>query len=627
MDPRLLRHYNLELQHLREMGAEFAQEFPKIAARLGMEGSEVADPYVERLLEGSAFLAARVQLKLDAEFPRFTQRLLEMVYPHYLAPTPAMLIAQFVPAPGEASLAQGLCLPKGTAFRSSRTLADSIACEFRTADEVQLWPLSITKARYFSVAPDLPISKLPLQGRLKGGVRMSLQTTSAALGFKHLALERLRIHLGGAHEVSHKLYELIGSSLLGVLVCSPAGADGLSWHEFISPRNLELTGFDDEQALLPVKHRGFGGYRLIQEYFSLPEKFLFFDIGGLRPALAKHSGQELEIVLLFGQGDPLLESVVDSNNFLLHCSPAINLFPKHLDRIHVSDGAHECHLVPDRTHPLDYEIYEITRVIGHSAGARVEQEFLPFYADYHSDRAGAQAYFSTRREPRLPSEKQKRNGSRTGYVGSEVFISLVDACEAPYRGDLRQISPQALCTNRDLPILMPSGSAKTDFALDSAAPVEAVRIIKGPSRPYSMLAEGSLAWRLISQLSLNYLSLLDGCEQDGAGALREMLELYAATGDSGLKRQIDGLKSVAALPVVRRMPMPGPICFGRGLEIVVEVDEMAFEGGGAFLFGNVLNHFFARHASLNSFTQTTLRSLTRGPIMKWEPRCGIKPIF
>ncbi|MDB5815040.1 MAG: vasA [Rhodocyclales bacterium] len=627
MDPRLLRYYNLELQHLREMGAEFARQFPKVAARLGMDGIEVADPYVERLLEGAGFLAARVQLKLDAEFPRFTQRLLEMLHPHYLAPTPSMLIAQFNPILGETNLAKGFTLPRGAPLRSDLGRAagsDGAACEFRTAHEIQLWPLELTQARYFSFAADLPLSKLPLRGRVKGGLRFTLRTTGG-LTFNQLSLDRLPLHLGGAQDIAYKLCELIGASTLGALVV-PAGTATPAWQHFIPPEKVQLTGFDDEQALLPIKSRGFGGYRLLQEYFSFPERFMFFEVSDLAPALA-HAVTEVEVVILFGQGDAMLESVVDAGNLLLHCTPAINLFHKRADRIHVNDSSHEFHVVPDRTSPLDYEIYELTEVSGHAAGARDEQRFLPFYADYHSDLGHDNAYYTTRREPRLYSEKQKRTGPRTGYIGSEVFLSLVDPREAPYRTDLRQLSIQSLCTNRDLPILMPLGGGKTDFTLDIAAPVESIRSVRGPSRPYSMLAEGSVAWRLISHLSLNYLSLLDTNREEGASALREMLALYATTGDSGLKRQVDGMKSVSVAPVVARLPFPGPICFGRGLQVTLEVDELAFEGGGAFLFGCVMEHFFARHASINSFTQTELRSLTRGQIMRWGPRCGQRPII
>src|SRR4051812_27304749 len=178
MDPRLLRHYNVELQHLREMGAEFAQQFPKIAARLGMNGLEVADPYVERLLEGVAFLAARVQLKLDAEFPRFTQALLEMVYPHYLAPTPSMMIAQLKPDTNDPNLASGSTVARGSTLTGLMGADDSTACDFRTAHDVTLWPIEIVSASYFSFAPDLPLNTLPIAQRIKGGLRIRLKTTA-----------------------------------------------------------------------------------------------------------------------------------------------------------------------------------------------------------------------------------------------------------------------------------------------------------------------------------------------------------------------------------------------------------------------------------------------------------------
>lgn len=623
MDPRLLRYYNQELQHLREMGAEFAARFPKIAARLGMESIEVTDPYVERLLEGAGFLAARVQLRLDAEFPRFTQRLLEMVYPHYLAPTPSMLIAQFNPRPGEANLARGFTLAAGSSFRHNVAQNDAVACEFRTAHALTLWPIEVTQARYFTFAADIPLARLPLGGRVKGGVRIRLRATSG-LKFDAIGLDCLQIHLSGAREAANKLYELIGAYCLGCVVMPLTGkAEGE--FQFLPARQVQTMGFGDDQALLPTRLRGFGGYRLIQEYFSFPERFMFFEVGGLRGKLA-YAVEEVELVLLFGQGDAVLESVVDAGNFRLHCTPAINLFPRRMDRIHVTDSTHEYHVVPDRTHPMDFEIYELSEVTGHFSGSRNEQRFLPFYADFHSDMSEDAGYFSCRREPRLLSEKQKHYGPRTGYVGSEVFLSLVDPNEAPYRADLRQIAMQALCSNRDLPVLMSVGSGTTDFTLDVSAPVESIRCVRGPSRPYSSLADGANAWRLINHLSLNYLSLLDTSPQEGASALREMLVLYAATADAGMSRQMEGVKSVSVESVVARLPLPGPLCFGRGLNVRLELDESAFEGSGAFLFGSVMERFFARHASINSFTRTALWSMSRGQIMRWEPRCGLRPI-
>jgi type VI secretion system protein ImpG len=624
MDPRLLRYYNQELQHLREVGAEFSQQFPKIAARLGMEGLEVTDPYVERLLEGVAFMAARVQLKIDAEFPRFTQRLLEIVYPNYLAPMPAMLVAQLEPQLDDANLAKGFTVPRGSALLGQTGRGDKTSCEFRTAHDVTLWPLELTGAEYFSFAPDLPLGALGAGQRVKGGVRLRLRSTGG-LPFNKLNLDRLRIFMSGSDEAAYKLHELChGACIGGIVRPMPQPA---TWHQLLTPENVKPAGYSDEDALLPVTLRSFQGYRLLQEYFAFPQRFLFVDIEGLAPAVRRHSGNELEIALLFERGESSLESVVDAANFALFCTPAINLFPKRADRIHLTDSANLHHLVPDRTRPMDFEVFDVTSVTGYGVGSDNEQTFYPFYSAFHTEDGRRPAYYMVHREPRLLSESQKRTGIRTSYVGTEVFLSLVDSREAPYDSDLRQLAVTALCTNRDLPLQMPLHVGKTDFTLANAAPLQAIRCIRGPSKPLAPLGEGPLAWRFISHLSLNYLSLLDSSESDGAAALREMLSLYAASGDAAMKKQIDGVRSVRTRRSVRRLPYAGALAYGRGIELEVEVDELAFQGGSAFLFGSVMERFFARHVAINSFTETALRSLARGPIMRWVPRCGERPIL
>ena len=623
MDPRLLTHYERELDHLRETAVEFAKLFPKVADRLGMNGVEVTDPYVERLLEGFAFMAARVQLKIDAEFPRFTQRLLEIVYPNYLAPIPSMLVAQVEPMLDNANLARGYTLPRGSAL-INHVRGDATGCDFRTAHDVRLWPLQLTGAQYFSFAPDLPLANLRFGQRVRGGVRLKLRAT-AALKFEQLDLESLRFFLTGTGQTPYKLHELCLGACIGGLV-RPIGGAG-TWYEVLGPDCVSAVGFADDEALLPVTLRGFQGYRLLQEYFAFPERYLFIDIGKLRPAVQRHAGQELEIVLLFERGDPELESLVDASSFALYCTPAINLFAKRVDRVHVTDNTYNYHVVPDRARPMDYEVFEVRSVTGYGAGNEGEQPFFPLYAAFHEEGPEHRAYFTVQREPRLLSESQRRTGLRTAYVGSEVFISIVDPHEAPYRSDLRQLAITTLCTNRDLPLQMPVSTGKTDFALDSVAPVLAVRRVRGPSHPKSPLGEGARAWTFVSHLSLNYLSLLDTDERQGAEALRKMLELYALSADAGLKKQIEGVRSVRTRPSVHRLPLAGPLAYGRGVEIGLEVDELAFQGGSAFLFGAVMDRFFAKHVSINSFTETVLRSTARGEIMRWVPRCGARPIL
>jgi len=630
VDPRLLQYYNLELQHLREMGAEFAQQFPKVAARLGMNGLEVTDPYVERLLEGVGFLAARVHLKLDAEFPRFTQALLETVYPHYLAPTPSMLVAQCAPDPNDPNLATGFTVPRGTTMQGVMAGDDATGCEFRMAQDVSLWPVEIVSASYFSFAPDLPLNTLPIAQRIRGGLRIRLRTT-AGLKFAQTSIDRLSFYLAGRHDVANQLYELCLATSLGVLAVASKGAS--RWHEFLPAGSLRPVGFADSDALLPVTLRSFQGYRLVQEYFSFPQRFRFFELTGLAPIVKRVDSNELELVILLGRGDPTLESIVDASNFALFCTPAINLFPKRADRIQVSDSAYEYHVVADRTRPLDFEIYEVTDVVGHAVGAESEQQFLPLYSTYSTDEEHKEsAYFTTRREPRLVSSTQKRRGTRSSYIGSEVFLALVDSAQAPFSGDLRQLSIQTLCTNRDLVLQMPLGLGKSDFSLEIAAPIASIRVISGPSRPYAPLADGAVAWRAISHLSVNYLSLVNSTSREGAAALRDLLELYAAGTDASARKQIDGIRSVQVSPVVRRLPQPSrsqagnsTLAFGRGLEITVEVDELAFEGGSAHLLGSVLDHFFSRYVSINSFTETVLRSQGRGEINRWGPQWGVRP--
>jgi len=634
MDPRILRYYEQELAHLREMGAEFAREHPKVASRLALEGLEVADPYVERLLEGVAFLAARVQVKLDAEFPRLTQRLLEIIYPNFLAPMPAMLVARFEADLNDPSLQRGVVVKRGStllkpaaaiaATGSERTAAAANApIRFRTAGDLTLWPVEGVEAAYFSYQPDLPITSLPVGPQVRSGIRLKLRAT-AGLDFSQIAMDTLRLHLTGNDETAFRLHELMLGAPLGVAI-APAVRP---WPtpQWLPASSLAAVGFGDDEALLPVTPRVFQGFRLLQEYFALPQRFLFVDVKGLRPALARLKATDIEVVLLFARADPRLENVVDGANFATHCIPAINLFSRRADRIHVTEGTHEYHVVPDRVHPMDYEVYEVRGVTGYSAGTAEETHFLPFYATYHHEPRAHPAYFSVQREPRVLSEKQRRVGTRSSYIGSEVFVSLVDAAQAPFAGSLRQLSVETLCTNRDLPLRMPLGDSGTHFLLDQAVPVKAVRVLKGPSRPFSPVWERGAEWKLVNSLAANYLTLLDTDDRQGAASLRALLDLYAATADAGTRRQIEGVRSVAVEPIVRRLPAPGPITFGRGLRVSVEVDELAFQGASAFLFGSVLERVFGRHVSINAFTETVLRSPTRGEIKRWMPRWGDRAI-
>jgi len=625
MDPRLLEYYDRELQYMREMGGEFARDFPKIAGRLGLDAFECADPYVERLLEGFAFLAARVQLKVDAEFPRFTQHLLEMVYPHYLPPTPSMAVVQVMPDLNESALAAGFTIPHGSQLRSGIVEGEQTACEYRTSHDVTLWPLEMIEAQYLGGPGEVAGLGIPKKQGVKAGLRLRLRCT-AGLQFAKLPLERLPLFLRGG-ETAVKLYEQFTANLLEIVV-QPASRP-FKWKAGSLPgTSVRRMGFEDDQAMLPWTMRSFQGYRLLHEYFSFPERFLFVELTRLQSALGGCEDDSLDLVFLFDRSDPELVDVVDVSHVNLFCTPAINLFPKRCDRIHLSHRATELHIVPDRTRAMDFEVHSVTKVLGFGDRADPEVEFLPFYKvlDRHVQHM-AEAFYTLYRDYRRLSARQL-SGSRSTYTGSETFISLVDAMEAPWSGSLKQLGVETLCTNRHLPLRMPVGAYSSDFTLQSGGPYDSVRCVAGPTPPRASNALKDVAWQLISHLALNYLSLADNDEELGAAALRQILSLYGDNSDPVMRKQVGGVQSISARPVVRRIEFPKaanapiPVTFGRGIEMTVLLDEAAFRGSGAFLLGSVLEQFFRKYVSINSFTETVITTPGRGEIMRWPVKIG-----
>lgn len=456
MNPRLVEYYNRELAYLRELGAEFAAAFPKVAGRLALRDLDVADPYVERLLEGFSFLTARVQMKMDAEFPRLSQRILEMVCPHYLAPTPAMVVVQMSPSDTEGNVADGYCLPAGSMLRSRKTHDDQVPCDFRTGHDVTLWPIALSRTVLGGPPLDLPLSRFGLQHEPAGHLRLEIETQGAT-DFAQLPMDRLDMYIHASDAVASHLQELLHESLLGIVVHD--AQDPTRVHGYLSAHALRAEGYEQSQSLLPYSHRAFQGHRLLHEYFAFPPRFRFFSIQGLASSLQVIPGRRLAMTLLLRKAAPDLEPVVDRQNFLLHCTPAINLFERMADRIHVSAGVNEYHVVMERTRPRDFEVYNVLSVTGHQEGQVNDREFVPLYASVHGIRSDDQAYFAVRREPRLFSEHAVRFGPRTQYLGSEVFLSLVDQRAAPFSDDLKQLSVRTLCTNRDLPLLMPINQA------------------------------------------------------------------------------------------------------------------------------------------------------------------------
>jgi type VI secretion system protein ImpG len=634
MDRRFIQHYEAELTHLRQVAGEFSRSYPEIAPRLDLSRDGLCDdPHVERLLEGFAFLTARIQLRLEAEFPRFTQGLLETIYPHYLTPMPATAIVHFEPKLNDPkSLLAGYAIPRGTPLRAFTGDADHKPCTFTTAHPVTLWPLQLVRADY--LAGDLTSLGVRASDNATAVLRLRLQLPPNCT-FAQLPLDRLTFYIKelGRIPVAEPLYEDIFTRQNGLVIQTvqkpaqrlatlPAGC-------------IRSVGFQDNEALLPVDARVFQGYRLLREYFACPQRFLFVELNGLNPGLRQCKEREVDLLILLKRREnpaadrsSQLEDHVDASHFSLFSTPAINLFPvDEMDRIPLDNKFSEFRVIPDRIHPLDFEVFQVQSVTGYGMRSEEVQQFKPFYFAPNL-RAESGAFFTTHRVIRPLTADEIQTGAESSYVGSEVYLSLVDAQCAPFSSDMSQLGVSALCSNRHLPLQIPWGKGNTDFQIGEL-PCSTVRCIGELTAPVPAAPEGELTWRIISHLALNYFSLTGqdpGNAPVDAAALRELLKVYADMGSgSDLAkplRRISGLRTIQTSAVTRRLPEPGPITFGRGLKVTLEFDEEPFAGLGVFLIGAVLERFLARAASINSFVETAIRTKQRQEIMLWPARMG-----
>lgn len=629
MNRSFLELYNEELRHIREHAAEFAKEYPKIAGRLALDKDArdaCPDPFVERLLEGFAYMAARVQLKLEAEFPRFTQGILETVYPDYMAPWPSAAIVRFEPQWNDKSLLAGTWVPRGTALKSLRVKDEATVCTFTTAHPLQLLPFKIPDGRqgaeyHTRTLGQLNLSNHCADARAALRIRLQLQGPDDQV-INQVECDRLVFYVHGEDQLPSTILEQIFAHGLGVLICA-AGDTRHRTSTWLPKSALEEIGFAEDEAMLPFSPRSFQGHRILREHFLLPQRNHFFAVRGARAALAKLSGREVDMIIPFAERQDSLVDFIAGQLFLLNCSPAVNLFKKRTDRIPVGPGFTEYQVIADRLHTVDYEIHSILEVTGFGRTSSEQQPFHPFYLQPALD-SGNAGFYSINRLPRMLSENERKFGAKSTYAGSEVFLTLVDPDGTPFSPKLEQLGVVALCTNRHIPLTMPRGLADTDFRSEEHLPVTSIRCVSGPTAPRPSFAEGRHAWRAISHLSLNYLSLVEK-GPEGAEALRELLRLYTL-GQPKNQTPIEGIVGIQSRPALARSPGGGPVVFVRGLDIDITLDEDRFTGSGVFTLASVLEQFFARHVSLNCFTRLKLKTLQRKDVMTWKPRVGRIPI-
>jgi type VI secretion system protein ImpG len=597
----LVTYYNRELVHIRRAAAEFATSNPKIAGRLRISPDTIEDPHVERLIEAFAFLTARTRQKLDDEFPEITDAMLEVLYPHYLAPIPSMAIAQFQPQP---DLDKGYAIPIGTEIETEAVEGER--CRFRTTYPVTLWPVRLASAALAGRPLVAPVN--PAAADAVACLRLSLTALGPDANFAKLNPGSLRFFVRGQPQQTYPLYELILNDTIAVAL-----ADGAADPNPVlcGPDCLRPVGFGRDEGMLPYSDRSFQGYRLLTEFFAFPEKFLFFDLvppQGCRPA---RDGKQLDVFLYLRRSVPELERSISAENFALGCAPAVNLFRQRAEPIPLDLALGEHRVVPDARRPRGMEVYRVERVRASNADGE-QRDYLPFYSVEHGGRDEAYAAYW------LPVRRQAPDGN----PGSELFLSLVDLGLNPAQPAGWVLSVETTCLNRNIPERLPFGGGRPSLRLvDGAPPVQSVHFITPPTATLRPEFGSGGRWRLLSHLSLNHLSLAD--TQDGAAALKEILSLYDFRDSAETRAMIQGITRVRAERSTARVPGGGIGAFCRGVDIALEFDEARFAGAGLYLLASVLERFLGLYCSINSFVRLSASVKGRpGLLRKWPPRAG-----
>ncbi|HYH44770.1 MAG TPA: type VI secretion system baseplate subunit TssF, partial [Thermoanaerobaculia bacterium] len=498
LDDGLLRYYLDELAYLRHAGQDFATTYPKVAARLELQPGECPDPHVERLIESFAFLTARIQSDLDADFPEVAKELLDVLYPHYLRPIPSLAVARFDVDPERGKLTSGYEIPRETPLfvHAER----GAVCRLRTCYPVTLWPVEIAEAELES--PDRYDFTSGMSD-VTAVLRLRLRSQTEA--FESLGVDRLRFHLTGDPVLVGRLYELLLVDLRGVVIV-PGTPGGTVAPFHLPPSAVQPVGFAEDEALLPYPRTSHPGYRLLQEYFAFPEKFHFVDLEGLA---GRARGAVTDVLFLLRRRPGRLP--VRPDTFALGCTPVVNLFPKTSEPVRVDHRQIEYRLVADMRREATTEVHSIVSVSGSSNLSDRAREYAPFYSFTHAmQRSSQKAFWHARRVP-----------AQGGKTGTEILLSFRDLDFKPALPPDETVFAHVLCTNRGLASELP---AEKPLLTDEALPVRRIVCVRKPTRPLMPPLAGQALWRLVSHLSLNYLSLEGG----GAGlrALHEILGLY-----------------------------------------------------------------------------------------------------
>jgi type VI secretion system protein ImpG len=610
----LLRYYEEELGLFGQFAREFRARYPKPASELHLAGETYDDPGVARLIQSVALMSARIRKRLDDDYPKLTESLLESLYPHYLRPMPSHTIVQ-VGGRGEGELPDAtVLLPRGTTLRSSAR-HDSV-CLFRTVYDVLLAPLRVAQLGF------APLAKAPRSLRLPRGAASAIAIridTPGQRSLTGLLPPRLRLFVDGDASTRAALIDAL--FLHGV--CAFVQADGEAAWLPLPSLPLALAGLAEDDAMIPFPARSHPALRLLSEYFCYPDKFHFIDLdtAAVRELLPPRcTGFTLHVVLsgLPGDADAArLLGGIGAANLLTSCTPVINLFPKAGVPLQLSHTSADYPLLADGIHAADYEIHSVdaVRLVREGAGKGSVTPFAPLYAASGGEQppGGGKHYWITRRDHAVAAVSP----------GHEMRIALVDGDFSTADTGGATLSTLLTCTNRDLPSQLPYGDPQGDLRTDELSAVAPIRMLRKPSPSYRFGTAKGAHWRLISHLSLNHASLT----MAGLDDFRKMLALYDLPRSPAAQRLIAGIRGletgavrawIKAAPISTLMP---------GIGIRMSVDEEAFAGSSLFVFAQVLDHYFALNGQLNCFTRLqVVSSLSGQEILACAPRHSSQPL-
>lgn len=613
MRDELLYFYERELTFLRRTGAEFAKRYPKVASRLLLEPTKCDDPHVERLLEGFAFLAARVHLKIEDDFPEISEALLNVVYPNYTRPIPSMSLVEFQLDPEQGKLTTGYSIPRGSMLYSRPVAGE--ACKFRTCYDTTLWPVKLVSARF---TPPHNLSP-PVRGTdVFAALELELEC-APDVDFGQLEIDHLRLHLRAESNLASMLYEVLCNNCREVLL-RDARPGGRPEPISLPGSAIAPVGFGEDEGMLPWVRRSFVGYRVLQEYFTFPDKFYFLDLTGLDVLRTAKYGPRLKVVCLLSQfalpdRRAVMEAGVNTDTIRLGATPIVNLFPQTSEPVLLTQRRHDYLIVPDARRRETTGIFSVDEVVAVTPGQSEALHFEPLYSYRHTldDGEARQFWYATRRPREWRMDED-----------TDVYLTFADLSGRVLRPDADAVTARLTCYNGELPSRLPFSDPAGDFELAGGGPIEKIVTLTKPTAALQPPLGRPQLWRLISQLSLNYGSLLDA----GVDGLRELLRLHDFAGTPSTEKQIRGITSVTGRPCYSRIESEFGLTFARGHRVEIEFDEEEYAGGGMYLLASVLERFLGLYVSLNSFCILAARSKQRKELVReWAPRAGWKALL